>query len=75
MCCSASEVGRSAVFEDSGVGGGFAAHGDRLGRGAKVAPFVVRKDFIDVELTGDCDVVASLENVHTIEFANDVELV
>ena len=69
-------VGSGAIggFEDSDVGG-FAAHGNRFGRGAKVAPVVVRNDFIDIGLAGDCDVMASLENVHTVEFANDAELV
>ena len=36
---------------------------------------MVRNDFIDIGLAGDCDVMASLENVHTVEFANDAELV
>jgi hypothetical protein len=54
-------------FKDSGVG--------RLGRGSKVAPVVVSNDFIDIGLAGDDDIVASLENVHTIEFANDAKLV
>ena len=36
---------------------------------------MVRNDFIDIGLAGNSDVVASLENVHTVEFANDAELV
>jgi hypothetical protein len=40
-----------------------------------VAPVVVHNDFIDIGLARNGDVVASLENVHTVEFANDAELV
>ena len=40
-----------------------------------MAPVAVHNNFIDIGLTGDGDIVASLENVHTIEFANDAELV
>jgi hypothetical protein len=40
-----------------------------------VAPVVVRNDFINIGLARNGDVVASLENVHTVEFANDAELV
>jgi hypothetical protein len=36
---------------------------------------VVRNDFINIGLARNSDVVASLENVHTVEFANDAELV
>ena len=36
---------------------------------------MIRNDFIDIGLAGNSDVVASLENVHTVEFANDAELV
>ena len=40
-----------------------------------MAPVVVRNDFINIGLARNGDVVASLENVHTVEFANDAELV
>jgi hypothetical protein len=36
---------------------------------------VVHNDFINTGLARNGDVVASLENVHTVEFANDAELV
>ena len=36
---------------------------------------MVRDDFIDIGLAGDSNIVMSLENIHTIEFANDTELV
>ena len=61
-------------FKDSGVGQ-FTAHRDRLGRSSKMAPVMVHNDFINIGLAGDDDIVASLENVHTIEFANDAKLV
>jgi hypothetical protein len=40
-----------------------------------VAPVVVCNDFINIGLARNSDVVASLENVNTVEFANDAELV
>jgi hypothetical protein len=62
-------------FKEGSVGG-FTAHGDWLDRGSEVAPVVlVRNDFIDIGLTRNGDIVASLENVHTVEFVNDAELV
>ena len=40
-----------------------------------MAPVVVRNDLIDIGLAGNGNVVASLENVHTVEFANDADFV
>jgi hypothetical protein len=61
-------------FKEGGVGG-FTAHGDGLDGGSEVAPVVTRNDFINIGLARNSDVVASLENVDTVEFANDAELV